>query len=301
VLARLPDAITVQDISPQGRVLLAKDEGRISLMCLAAGQSKERDLSWFDVSLAEDISADGKTLLISENAEGGGLTGSIYLRQTDGSDAVRLGDGIAKALSPDGKWVLAVVRDKSSSQLSLIPTGPGELRLLERGGVQVYRRGGWFPDGKRILIAGTGRSGPEVFIEEIEGGAPRSLSGECPGFGPISPDGKTIAAVTPDRKIALCNLEGHKTAPLAGVLPGEIPLRWTPAGEALFVSKREIPFTITRVNVSTGARQPWREVRPLDPDLVGSVVRIVISPDGLSYAYSYSRILSTLYVAEGLR
>jgi Tol biopolymer transport system component len=301
MLARLPDAITVQDISPQGRVLLAKDDGRISLMCLPAGQSKERDLSWFDVSLAEDISADGKTLLITENSEGGGLAGSAYLRKTDGSDAVRLGDGIAKALSPDGRWVLAVVRDKSSSQLSLIPTGAGESKLLERGPVQVYRRGAWFPDGKRILIAGLDSSGPQVFVQEIAGGPPRSISKDCPGFGPISPDGKTIAAGTSDRGITLCDLEAHTSVPLRGVEPGEMPLRWTAAGDGLFVSKREIPFTIARINVSNGARQAWREIRPVDPDLVGSVVRIVISPDGRSYAYSYSRILSTLYVMEGLR
>jgi len=45
-------------------------------------------------------------ILLDETAEGGGETGSIYLRPTDGSPAIRLGDGSARSISPDGQWVI---------------------------------------------------------------------------------------------------------------------------------------------------------------------------------------------------
>ncbi len=42
-------------------------------------------------------------------------------------------------------------------------------------------------------------------------------------------------------------------------------------------------------------------LRPRDIAGVGGVRRVVMTPDGLSYAYSYSSNLSDLYVVKGLR
>ncbi|HEX6906463.1 MAG TPA: hypothetical protein VF154_07655 [Terriglobales bacterium] len=52
-----------------------------------------------------------------------------YVRKTDGSPAVLLGEGAAVALSPDGKWVVAQ-SPGSPAQLRLLPTGVGEARVL---------------------------------------------------------------------------------------------------------------------------------------------------------------------------
>ena len=52
---------------------------------------------------------------------------AIYLRGTDGSDAVRLGDGFPEDLSPDGKWVLAApVRPGSTGSSCRPGRTPGE-------------------------------------------------------------------------------------------------------------------------------------------------------------------------------
>jgi len=70
----------------------------------------EREISWLDVSVPNALSADGRTLLLLENGEGGGPNYSVFLRPTDGSPAIRLGDGNAQDLLPDGKWALAIAR-----------------------------------------------------------------------------------------------------------------------------------------------------------------------------------------------
>ena len=62
-------------------------------MALGADGAKERELSWFDYSTVADLSADGKTLLFYEWGEGVGAKPTIFIRKTDGSDAVRLGEG----------------------------------------------------------------------------------------------------------------------------------------------------------------------------------------------------------------
>ncbi len=90
---------------------------------LAPGAKQERDLSWFDASRILDISADGGTFCSRSSLTGLARNPAIYLRKTDGSPAVRLGDGNRPALSPDGKWVACIVNDGPQTQLTLLPTG----------------------------------------------------------------------------------------------------------------------------------------------------------------------------------
>jgi len=55
------------------------------------------------------------------------------------------------------------------------------------------------------------------------------------------------------------------------------------------------------VDVKTGRRTLWKELRPPDPSGVEQVGPIVISPNEASYVYSYRRALGELYLATGLR
>ena len=99
-----------------------------------AGQERDQDLSWLDYSYPADLSADGKLLLFDEEGGGGGLSYSktgglsyaVYLRQTDGSPAILLGEGGATPLSPDGKWVVCRRRVRSRSS-TFSPPRPGRL------------------------------------------------------------------------------------------------------------------------------------------------------------------------------
>ncbi len=110
---------------------------RNAILALPPGESKERDLTWLDWSVVSAISPDGKTLLFSETGEGGGAGYSVYIRKTDGSPAVRLGEGNARDLSPNGKWALVIVHPPSGSQLVAYPTGAGEPKLFSREGLAV--------------------------------------------------------------------------------------------------------------------------------------------------------------------
>jgi hypothetical protein len=54
------------------------------------------------------------------------------------------------------------------------------------------------------------------------------------------------------------------------------------------------------VDLGTGRRVLMRELAPADPAGLDDVSYIRLSADGRSYVYSYRRILSTLYLVEGL-
>src|SRR5262249_51567153 len=160
----------------------------------------EREFSWMDRSYVDAISNDGRAVVFEEFGEGGGDNGAIYLRATDGSAAVRLGEGAGIDLSPDGRWVLSRPRVRGNvpppsrlapETLVLLPTGPGQPRSLDCRDVTVLARGRFFPDGKRVLFLGrTGAGSLRLYI--LDGGEPRAISPEGVANGPaaISPNGR---------------------------------------------------------------------------------------------------------------
>src|SRR5262249_14618714 len=143
--------VTLHDIAPDGRLLITQDVERLGDLGLGPGDTKERELTWLDWSLAGDLSPDGRTLLFTESGEGGGEGYSIYIRKTDGSPAVRLATGSAAALSPDGKTALGIAHATSKPQVIVFPTGAGEARTLSHEGIDVQRVE-WMPDGKTLFL-----------------------------------------------------------------------------------------------------------------------------------------------------
>ena len=62
-----------------------------------------------------------------------------------------------------------------------------------------------------------------------------------------------------------------------------------------------IPAGIYGVEVLTGRRQLVYKLAPSDAAGLWNFLAVLITPDGKSYVYSDYRILSELYLANGLR
>jgi hypothetical protein len=79
-------------------------------------------------------------------------------------------------------------------------------------------------------------------------------------------------------------------------------IRWNGDGRFLFLRKLEQPalLKIYRLDVATGRKELWKELKTPDPVGV-QIADVAITPDGNSYAYSFKRDISTLYLAAGLR
>ena len=301
IIAKGPGNQVIEDVSADGRVLLSNWTSRNVLMALMPGDTRERDLSWLDGSRPFALSDDGRTLLFTETGEGAGsLANTVWKRQTDGSPAVRLGEGMGTGLSPDGQWVLAVRLHPRPAQLVLIPTGPGEERILTRDQIN-HRTGAWFPDGRRVLFVGDEPGkGPRLYVQEIDGGAPRAISGEFTKgtmwmtWRAVSPDGRLVVFF--DGGYRLYPVDGGPPRPIPELVADEIPVGWDSDGHALYVRGPQAPIKIFRLDVTTGRRQLWKETAAPDP-----WAQVVMTPDGRSYAYSYVNRSSDLYLVEGLR
>src|SRR5439155_2965694 len=101
----------------------------------------------------------------------------------------------------------------------------------------------------------------------------------------VSPDGRYAAGMTNQQTIALYSIDGA-AAPVnvAGAQPGEVPIQWSADAASLFVYRpTALPAQVYRVNLATGAREPWKQFTPTDPAGVYKITPLCIAPDGSSY------------------
>ena len=312
LLARGSEMMRIQDVFRDGRVLAVRDVAREGFTCRAPDGSSELDLSWFDGSSLEALSADGRTVVFGEIKGGGGAAQGIYLRKTDGSPAVRLGDGYPEGLSADGRWVLTRSRDKAHG-LMLLPVGPGSPRPLPRGNLVALFEAGFLPDGTGVVFGGReeGR-GTRIYVQDVTGGPPRVISPEgVRTEGLATPDGRFVVGSSRGQHV-LFGVSEEKSRPLPFLSSDDSPLEWTPDGRFLYVL-RGSPWTdtqaqvyhtmeahIDKVDVATGARTAWKTITPVDTVGLEGINQVLVTPQGNGYCYGYLRNLSALFVIEGV-
>ena len=300
-IVRGPQKLKLEDISPDGLVLLDNEDTRKGIMALPPGETEERDLSWLDWAHMADISNDGKTLLFTEAGEGGGAALATYLRKMDGSPAVRLGEGEAHGFSPDGEWVLALLN--SPAQLVLLPVGAGESKPLTDEKFTCLWAD-WFPDGKRILVVGN-EPGQAVrtYVLSVDGGGLQPITPEGVIGRLISPVGKLIVARRLRQSPFLFPLEGGEPRPIPDLAVGDEPIQWSSDERSIYV-RRYAPDSakvqVFRIELASGRRELWKEFVP-DPTRLARIAPIVLTPDGKSYAYTYVRHNADLYLVKGLK
>ncbi len=304
LVSATPGSVELEDISASGTAIVSQESNRRSIIGMPPGEKTERSYSWLDYSEPVELSDDGKALLFEEWGEGGGPSGSVYLRRFDGSAPVRLGDGLALSLSRDGKTVLARLYT-NPPRLALVPTGPGEIRLVPEAGLHYEECGKWLPDGRGVVFAAreAGR-GVRLYVQDVNGGRPVAITPEgtpAPNLqcASVSPDGELVAAFDPEHRLTLFPAKAGASHPVLGVEPGDGPVRWSGDGRFLYVAQGSKVF---RIDPFSGQRTPWKEFAPPDPAGVRSGNWfVVLSADGMSYFYSFQTQLSELYLVQGLR
>jgi WD40-like Beta Propeller Repeat len=263
------------------------------------------------------LSANGKTVLFDESGEA--TRGILYLRQTDGSPAVRLADTPFRdtdgpSLSPDGKWMVALKSDAPRT-LELFPTGPGEPRSFPLGGIEATAgfdgmAARWFADGKRIVFHGSERGrGERAYVLHFDSGRIQPVTPELAEVRQwlLMPDDQNLLLVATDTTMSIYPLVGGEPRQLPGKMdPSSAIIGLAIDGHSCFVSPSwswgtERTGRIDRYDLMTGRQTLWKHLRPADPTGVTTVQMGPITPDGRSYAYSFMRVLSDLYLVEGLR
>jgi len=296
--------LLIHDVAADGRLLLENYHEHYGLACLRRGESRERDLGWSDDPYLRSIANDGSRLVFQR----GGDPSGVYLRQTDGTPSVRLGEGSLGELAGDGKSVLMVERGKAP-HLVIVPTGPGETRKIPVEGFDLADAG-FLPDGKGFFVIAESANREVSFgVVGPDGGRPRIVP--APGVasdkhGWTSPDGQRGAYVTMDRRILVVSLTGGEAVTVPGppLDEGEDLIGWCGDSRSVFVGPwvGEAPLAIDRLELATGRREPWKRLAPEDSAALIQIGPVVIAPDGQSYAYNYTRaFIDDLYVVDGIQ
>jgi len=304
ILARFPGGIKLEDLGPSGKLLIAEfNDNRSEMYARLANETRDRAVDWLGPSFPADLSADGKLLLFSQYGQAGGTNYGVYLRKLDGSLPVRFGEGDAAALSPDGKWAVAI-QNVSPPQLALLPTGVGSPRTLPASGINYQQSIRWLPDSRRIVFAGNepGR-GSRLWLQDTAGGSPQpftpegvSFEGDC-----LSPDAKLAAAKGPDGVLRLYPLAGEAAREVPGMDAAMRLVRWSADGEKLLVmTLGGVPARLYEVRVATGERELWKELCPADPVGVSEITQVLVGADGTTIVYGQNRKIRSLHMVEGL-
>ena len=294
----VPGRFVVHDVARDGRWLAVREDLSLGVRARAPGASDERDLSWLGSSGARAMSRDGQWLLMIDVGAAGGKDYGVVLRKTDASQTIRLGEGNAQQLSPDGRWVAALVA--APAQLVLFPTGAGQRTPVPAGPISSYTSAEWFPDSKRLLVCGSESArAPRCYEQRLDGSAPRALTPEGV-MASLAPDGKTLLLIQQDGSLQLSSIEGGPARPVAGLDVSDRRIAWSGDSRAVYVQRGlAVPAVVERVDLATGDRTV---VGRIAPEGIGGVAMIYVIDwldDGRGYVYNYTSLPSTLFVVSG--
>ena len=303
------DIPILMDISRDGRLLVEREVFRKEIPALVVGDSSERDLSWLDQSDLSDLARDGSAVLITESGPGGGTNYGIFLRKTDGSAAVRLGEGAAQSLAPDGSWVAALRKEPGPRGwygLERLPTGPGQAEAIPVGELNVQEAKILPPDGKQVFLWAIDAGGAERgYLMDLPHGTPRVWLPKRTRVTGFSADGRWALVDEGDGRWAIRPLGAGVSRPISGIAAGEEPCCWTADGRSLYVVRdgpaRE-SLIVGLLDLADGKRTPWKTLAPVNKAGLFGVSAFHISADNRTYAYSVERVVSDdLFVVSGLK
>jgi hypothetical protein len=295
--------IEIFDIASDGRVLLAAQRSERDATALLAGDKEPRALVVpGESSIVRAMTPDGRMVVVTNQIPKGY---EHYVIRADRPGAVRLGDAENMSVSRDGAWSLAA--NPGFNTFFVTPTGMGKTREVPNPeGITYLSIPAWLPDARGFVL--TGRKGsepPRAFVVDATTGAGAPFGPPELAWGffmapPVSADGREVVLQdehgTPER----VQIPGGKTTAISGLLPGDQPLTYTEDGKGLFVATATFPIDVARLDFGTGRRTPWLTLNPTRTAGMRYWTP-VITPDGKAWALCTGKLLSTLYVVEGLR
>jgi Tol biopolymer transport system component len=300
VLSTMSGDVKLEDVTRDGSIAVTAPRRYVGIA--AVDGDRERDLSFRDEQMLQDISSDGSRVLLTINSRSPDGEPLLFVRGIDGSPPIELAKGAGGALSPDGKWALVYGLATATRPLALVPIGPGEPKSFETAALAVtYAR--FFVDGQRALLVGQEQGRPTRFyVLGLRDGSLRPISeeGVSPWRAAVSPDGRRVAGLASTGAMTIYPVEGGAAVTVAQALPGEVPYGWTGDGNLLVGRALEAPLQIDRIDLKKGDRRPWRTIRPTAPGAY-VVGRTFFAPGKERFAYSYASWKTHLYLAEGLR
>jgi hypothetical protein len=306
----VPRDLLVMDIDARGRALLSGNDPGGVTVAGAFGDTADRKQVWDGWTVPGSVGRDGRTVLVS-SMDGTESDYSLMLRSLDGSPGVKIGRGRAQDLSADGNWALSITPSEPH-QVLLFPTGAGEPRTIDVGDL-VPNAATFVTTGLAVAVVGARKGVPAAVIVEVATGQTHTidlaeLRGRLFSLNTVvrthaSPDGALLAIQADDGDVVAWPVNGNgQKRELAKLGSAEAFVGWTDDRARIYVASwTGARAHIDTLEIRTGRRQTLRELVVDDPAGMLTLPELHLSADGRSYAYGFTRMLSTLYLVTGLR
>lgn len=291
----------IDDITPSGRVLVSSHEDKVSMALVKHGGSEETDLSWLDSSYWPRLSRDGSEVTFTDQSEMAGSNYAVYVRKTDGSPAVRIGEGgFVSDITPDGKWAVVLLPGDPAARVQIVPVGAGQTRVLHWDGIEPLWAV-WFPDGRHILLAANGHGHRNLYVTDSDGATPKYLTETGRNFL-ASSDGQSLL-IEQNGVPVIFSLQTNSAKPITVFHDQEEAIAWTSDPHSVFTQEpTPTGVKIYKVNLESGSHELWQEVKPRDQVGLRRIVEpTAITPDGRSMVYIYANVTAQLYTSDTLR
>jgi Tol biopolymer transport system component len=300
-ITNVPGGMWLEDIR-NGVALMVTHQQRIGIRGVPPDGKDERELGWFDWSHLSDLTPDGRKVLFDEEGVGGGPNYTVFLRDTDGSPPVRIGEGSSLAISPDAKWV--ITQPAKGGPLSLVPTGAGEARQLTHDNVS-YQEVRWLAGGTELLASGVESGhGTRDYVISVKTGDSKPITPEGVSGEQSSPDGRSTVVHARDGKWGIWPLDGSGLRSIPGLDANYRVRGWSPDGASVFAvptRQRDKTGNVYRVNTVTGKMELVKSFGEGLAAGAWSVAGTYRSGDGGAYVYLYTQTLSQVYVVRGMK
>ncbi len=293
---------TIQDIAADGRRLIIRDDHFARLWAKRAGDSAATDLSWLNTSFLPVISADGSQLAFGDASRVGGENYGLMFRRTDGSPAVRLGEGGALAMSRDEQWVLSAL-PSVPVKLMLYPTGAGTARRMDNGEFVAITSGSFVGDDSEILVCGNEpKRAMRCYVRPLANGSFRAFTPDGVRGAVVAPDGQSIVAISGDNGYRQFSIRDGASQSVPGLTLNDQVLRYSPNGKSLWIWRTySLPVHIEQIELKTGARSLLMPEFGTRRAGVLNVAEVVLADDPRNYAYRERESAGYLFELKGMR
>ena len=297
-----PEDLWLLDIAGNGRALVTEMRETNDVAVRRPGQQSDQVLDLpSQAGTVSGISDDGSFVPLSYVGIASGTDYLTYVENTNTHEAIRLGDGTASGISPDGKWVVSFF-PSTPGKMALYPTGPGETRTFNLGGIRnVSVFCSWTHDSSKMVFTGTDAGQPpRGYLLDVATGKWSPITPEGTTGVIVAPNGQYVIARSEQRGFELFPIGSGQSQSAKGIANTEEAVQWDASSTHVYVWDRRFPAHIALVNPWTGERKPWLETMPPDPSgvLYGN---FFITPDGKTYVYRFRRVLASLFLGEGLQ
>ena len=292
--------LQIADVNREGRMLVSERDWGQELVVVPP-EGPPRSVEWLDWASVAGLSDDGRKVLSFESGVGASPNLLVVLRNLDQPAPVQLGIGRALALSEDGSRALVAVEEARGELLRLLPTGPGEPRTFSAPGMTRIYTASFFRDGRRVALVGKrGEEASRVFVLDMQSGEIRPISPElAPTFRmAISPDQRFVATADLDGTPVIFPVEGGAPDRMTELGPRFDVVGWLKDQTLLAFERNTLPTRVVRFDPRTRGVTAVRTLAPADVAGVPRLTKVVVTPDGKTFAFHFRRRTDVLYLLD---